>query len=98
MNKENFKVQCTITINGHEKICYPFEGTFMQCRLYIYSEACNMFITQRRARNLQQFFGLSIDDETGMIYFSIKRLKNYREKIKLNYRIIQNNKTTKQHD
>ena len=91
MNKESFKVQCTITINGHEKICYPFEGTFMQCRLYIYSVACDMFTTLRRAGNLQHFYGLSRDDETGMIYFSIKRLKNYRERIRLNYRIIQNN-------
>lgn len=91
MNEENLKVQCTITINGHEKICYPFEGSFMQCRLYINYVACDMFTSLRMARNLQHFYGLSRDNKTGMIYFSIKRYKNYRKRIELNYRIIKNN-------
>lgn len=91
MNKENFKVQCTTTIIGHEKICYPFEGTLMQCRLYIYSVSCDMFTTLRRAGNLQHLYILLRDDKTGSIFFSLKRLKNYRQRIKLEYRIVQNN-------
>ena len=91
MNKEKFKVQCTIKINGLEKNRYPFEGTFMQCRLFIYSVAWYMFTNLRRAGNLQHFYGFTRDDETGMLFYSIRRCENYKEKIRLDYRIIKNN-------
>lgn len=92
------KVKCTITISSHIKICYPFKGTFEECRMFIYSTAYDKFINLRRSSNLQHFFGLSRFDDTGLLFFTITRAKDFKERIKLLYEIKQNNSKTKHHD
>lgn len=89
-NQGEYKVKCTITTSNHEKICYPFHGTLIECRAFIYAVALDMFTNQRRSSNLQHFYGFSRFDDVGLIYFRIKRSQNYKERIILDYGIIEN--------
>ena len=55
--KGEYKVKCTITTSNHEKICYPCEGNFNNCRLFIYTTALSAMTAKRRICNLENFFG-----------------------------------------
>lgn len=88
--KEEYKVKCTITTSNHEKICYPFIGTLLECRAFINAVALDMFTNQRRSSNLQHFYGFSRFDDVGLIYFRIKRSQNYKDRIILDYGIEDN--------
>ena len=90
-NKSEFKVECTIITFGHVKKCYPFVGSKKECWIYIYSIGVDMFTTIRRKSNLQHFYHLSRLDGMGLIYMTIERCENYRQRIKLNYKIVTNN-------
>lgn len=90
-NKWEYKVQCTITTSNHKKICYPFKGCFNNCRLFIYTTALSAMTAKRRSCNLENFFGFSMFDVSGLIFFSIKRTEQRRLRIKVDYEIIKNN-------
>lgn len=90
MIKENFKVKCTIKTSNHEKICYPYEGDFIDCRLFIYATAISAMTAKRRICNLENFFGVSMFDVSGLIFFSIKRTEQRKLRIKVDYQIINN--------
>lgn len=90
MIKENFKVKCTIKTSNHEKICYPYEGDFIDCRLFIYATAISAMTAKRRICNLENFFGVSMFDVSGLIFFSIKRTEQRKLRIKVDYEIINN--------
>lgn len=89
--QRKYKVKCTITTSNHEKICYPCEGDFNHCRLFIYTTALSAMTTKKRICNLENFFGLSIFDVNGLIFFSVKRTEQLRLRVKVDYEIIQNN-------
>ena len=89
--KGKYKVQCTIKTSNHEKICYPCEGDFNACRLFIYTTALSAMAAKRRICNLENFFGFSTFDVNGLIFFSIKRTEQRRLRIKVDYEIIKNN-------
>lgn len=89
--REEFKVKCTIATSNYEKICYPFEGNFNNCRLFIYTTALAAMTAKRRICNLENFFGFSMFDVTGLIFFSIKRTEQRRLRVKVDYEIIKNN-------
>lgn len=91
MIKESFKVKCTITTSNHKKICYPYEGDFNDCRLLIYTIALSAMTAKRRICNLENFFGFSMFDVSGLIFFSIKRTEQRRLRVKVDYEIIKNN-------
>lgn len=91
MIKESFKVRCTIKTSNHEKICYPYEGDFCDCRLFIYTTALSAMTAKRRLCNLENFFGFSMFDVSGLIFFSIKRTEQRRLRVKVDYEIIKNN-------
>lgn len=86
--KGKYKVQCTITTSNHKKICYPCEGNFNDCRLFIYTTALSAMTAKRRICNLENFFGFSIFDVNGLIFFSIKRTEQRIIRIKVDYEII----------
>lgn len=86
--KGEYKVKCTITTSNHEKICYPCEGDFNDCRLFIYTTALSAMTAKRRICNFQNFFGLSMFDVSGLIFFSIKRTEQRRLRVKVDYEII----------
>lgn len=92
MKKQNqekvYKVKCTITTSNHEKICYPCEGDFNHCRLFIYTTALSAMTAKRRICNLENFFGLSIFDVNGLVFFSVKRTEQLRLRVKVDYEII----------
>lgn len=92
MKKQNqekvYKVKCTITTSNHEKICYPCEGDFSHCRLFICSTALSAMTAKRRISNLENFFGLSIFDVNGLVFFSVKRTEQLRLRVKVDYEII----------
>lgn len=92
MKKQNqekvYKVKCTITTSNHEKICYPCEGDFNHCRLFIYTTALSAITAKRRICNLENFFGLSIFDVNGLVFFSVKRTEQLRLRVKVDYEII----------
>lgn len=85
-----YKVKCIITTRNHEKICYPFNGTLLECRAFIYAVALDMFTSHRKSSNLQHFYGFSRFDDVGLVYFRIKRSQDYKDRIKLDYGIILN--------
>lgn len=87
-NKSEFKVQCTITTSNHKKILYRCEGNFNDCRLFIYTTALSAMTAKRRICNLENFFGFSIFDVNGLIFFSIKRTEQRILRIKVDYEII----------
>lgn len=87
-NQRKYKVKCTITTSNHEKICYPFEGCFNQCRLFIYTTALSAMTAKRRICNLESFFGFSMFDDSGLIFFSIKRTEQRKLRVKVDYEII----------
>lgn len=89
--KGKYKVKCTITTSNHEKICYPCEGNFNHCRLFIYTTALSAMTAKRRICNLENFFGFSSFDVSGLIFFSIKRTEQLRLRVKVDYEIIENN-------
>lgn len=89
--KGEYKVKCTITTRNHEKICYPCEDNFNNCRLFIYTTALSAMTAKRRICNLENFFGLSRFDVSGLIFFSIKRTEQLRLRVKVDYEIIKNN-------
>lgn len=89
--KGKYKVKCTITTSNHEKICYPCEGGFNHCRLFIYTTALSAMTAKRRICNLENFFGFSIFDVNGSIFFSVKRTEQRRLRVKVDYQIILNN-------
>ena len=89
--KGEFKVKCTITTSNYEKICYPCEGNFNNCRLFIYTTALAAMTAKRRICNLENFFGFSMFDVNGLIFFSIKRTEQRRLRVKVDYEIIKNN-------
>lgn len=89
--KGKYKVKCTITTSNHVKIVYPCEGGFIHCRLFIYTTALSAMTAKRRICNLENFFGFSIFDDSGLIFFSIKRTEQRRLRVKVDYEIIQNN-------
>lgn len=86
--KVEYKVKCTITTSNHEKICYPCDGDFNACRLFIYTTALSAMTAKRRICNLENFFGFSIFDVNGLIFFSIKRTEQRRLRVKVDYEII----------
>lgn len=86
--KREYKVKCTITTSNHEKICYPCEGDFNACRLFIYTTALSAMTAKRRICNLENFFGFSTFDVNGLIFFSIKRTEQRRLRVKVDYEII----------
>ena len=86
--KGEYKVKCTITTSNHEKICYPCEGDFNDCRLFIYTAALSAMTAKRRICNLENFFGFSIFDVNGLIFFSVKRTEQRRLRVKVDYEII----------
>lgn len=87
-NQKKYKVKCTITTSNHKKICYPCEGDFNDCRLFIYTTALSAMTAKRRICNLENFFGLSIFDVNGLIFFSVKRTEQRRLRVKVDYEII----------
>ena len=89
--KGEYKVKCTITTSNHEKICYPCEGNFNHCRLFIYTTALSAMAAKRRICNLENFFGFSTFDVNGLIFFSIKRTEQRRLRVRVDYEIIENN-------
>lgn len=89
--KGEYKVKCTITTSNHEKICYPCKGSFNNCRLFIYTTTLSAMTAKRRIRNLENFFGFSMFDVSGLIFFSIKRTEQRRLRVKVDYEIIKNN-------
>ena len=89
--KGEYKVKCTITTSNHEKICYPCEGNYINCRLFIYTTALSAMTAKRRICNLENFFGFSMFDVNGLIFFSIKRTEQRRLRVKVDYEIIKNN-------
>ena len=89
--KGEFKVKCTIATSNYEKICYPCEGSFNNCRLFIYTTALAAMTAKRRICNLENFFGFSRFDVNGLIFFSIKRTEQRRLRVKVDYEIIKNN-------
>ena len=90
-NKWECKVQCTITTSNHKKICYPYEGCFNNCRLFIYTTALSAMTAKRRSCNLENFFGFSTFDVSGLIFFSIKRTDQRKLRVRIDYEIIKNN-------
>lgn len=86
--KGEYKVKCTITTRNHEKICYPCEGDFNACRLFIYTAALSAMAAKRRICNLENFFGFSTFDVNGLIFFSIKRTEERRLRVRVDYEII----------
>lgn len=86
--KGEYKVKCTITTSNHEKICYPCEGDFNDCRLFIYTTALSAMTAKRRICNLENFFGFSTFDVNGFIFFSIKRTEQRRLRVRVDYEII----------
>ena len=86
--KGKYKVKCTITTSNHEKICYPCEGNFNACRLFIYTIALSAIAAKRRICNLENFFGFSQFDVNGLIFFSIKRTEQRRLRVRVDYEII----------
>lgn len=88
--KEEYKVECTITIKGHEKKCYPFKGTKKECWLYMYSIGVDMYTTYRRPGTLQYFFSLSRFDDCGLLFMTMERSMNYVLRLKLFYKIVIN--------
>lgn len=88
--EEKYKVKCTIKTSNHEKICYPYEGDFNDCRLLIYTAAISAMTAKRRICNLENFYGLSMFDVSGLIFFSIKRTEQRRLRVKVDYEIIKN--------
>ena len=86
--KGEYKVKCTITTSNHEKICYPCEGDFNDCRLFIYTTALSAMTAKRRICNFQNFFGFSMFDVSGLIFFSVKRTELRRLRVKVDYEII----------
>lgn len=90
-NQRKYKVKCTITTSNHEKICYPCEGDFNHCRLFIYTTALSAMAAKRRICNLENFFGFSMFDDSGLIFFSIKRTEQLRLRVKVDFEIIENN-------
>lgn len=89
--KREYKVKWTITTSNHEKICYPCEGDFNACRLFIYTTALEAMTAKRRICNLENFFGFSMFDVSGLIFFSIKRTEQRRLRVRVDYEIIENN-------
>ena len=89
--KGEYKVKCTITTSNHKKICYPLVGSFNNCRLFIYTSALSAMTAKRRICNLENFFGISTFDVSGLIFFSIKRTEQRRLRVKVDYEIIENN-------
>ena len=89
--KGEYKVKCTITTSNHEKICYPCEGNFNNCRLFIYTTALSAMTAKRRICNLENFFGFSMFDVSGLIFFSIKRTDERRLRVRVDYEIEPNN-------
>lgn len=75
MIKESFKVKCTITTSNHEKICYPFYGTFLECRAFIYAVALDMFTNHRRSSNLRHFFGFRRFDDVGLVFLQSNEVR-----------------------
>lgn len=86
--KGEYKVKCTITTSNHEKICYPCEGDFNACRLFIYTTALTAMTAKRRVCNLENFFGFSTFDVNGLIFFSIKRTEQRRLRVRVDLEII----------
>ena len=89
--KGKYKVKCTITTSNHEKICYPYEGDFYTCRLFIYTTALSAMTAKRRICNLANFFGFSTFDVSGLMFFSIKRTEQRRLRVRVDFEIIENN-------
>lgn len=89
------KVRCTITASGHEKICYPFKGTFEECREYLYLSMINSSVTsyskRNKCRNLRHFIGWSTFDNGGQIYLSVKRSIWLQTILNITFEIIENN-------
>lgn len=86
--KGKYKVKCTIATSNHEKICYPCEGNYNDCRLFIYTTDLSAMTAKRRICNLENFFGFSIFNVNGLIFFSIKRTEQRRLRVKVDYEII----------
>ena len=89
--QKGYKVKCTIKTSNHEKICYPCEGNFCHCRLFIYTTALSAMTAKRRICNLENFFGFSMFDVSGLIFFSIKRTEQRKLRVRVDYEIIKIN-------
>ena len=90
-NQGEYKVECAISIIGHEKKCYPFVGTKKECWEYIYLIGVELLTTNRRQRNLQHFCSMHRFDNSESIFVALERDKNYMLRLKLFYKIVINN-------
>lgn len=90
-NQGEYKVECTISIIGHEKKCYPFFGSKKECWFFIYYIGVILCTTNRRPRNFQSFCSLHKFDNSESIFASFERDENYMLRLKLFYKIVINN-------